>query len=97
MDALQEMLYKELRQAEQEVFHSLQKKNCNHKIKPILVEELNDLRTALKKIENGKYGLCEISGELIPSELLHIMPTLKSTNDLRNLEAYCRKPLHIYS
>jgi RNA polymerase-binding transcription factor DksA len=94
MDAMHEMLYEELRQSEQEVLHSLEKKNHDQQLTLIFEEELADIRSAIDKVKNGNFGLCEISGELIPGELLKLVPTLKSLNDFSNLEIYYRKPLH---
>ncbi|MCQ6279734.1 hypothetical protein [Bacillus sp. EB600] len=94
MDAMHEMLYEELRQSEKEVLHSLEKKNHDQQLTLIFEEELADIRSAIEKVKNGNFGLCEISGELIPGELLKSLPTLKSINDLSNLENYYRKPLH---
>lgn len=35
---------------------------------------LNDIDVALKKIEEGTYGICEITGEVIPKKRLIAMP-----------------------
>lgn len=35
-----------------------------------LEERYNDIKNALKKIENGKYGICEVCGEQIEEERL---------------------------
>ncbi|MDP4105519.1 MAG: TraR/DksA C4-type zinc finger protein [Bacillota bacterium] len=94
MDALHEMLYEELRQTEQEVLQSLQKKDANHRLKSILEAELDDIQSAIKKVNNGSYGLCEFSGDLIPEELLKIVPTIKSIEDLGNFKTFYRKPLY---
>ena len=94
MDALHEMLYDELRQTEQEVLQSLQNKDANHRLKSILEEELEDIQSAIRKVKNGNYGLCEFSGELIPEELLKSVPTLKSVHDLGNFKSFYRKPLY---
>jgi RNA polymerase-binding transcription factor DksA len=94
MDALHEMLYEELRLTEQEVLWSLKQKVRNHQLKAILEEELDDIRSALNKVQNGNYGLCEISGELIPGEWLKLVPTLKSVHDLGKFKSFFRKPLY---
>jgi RNA polymerase-binding transcription factor DksA len=94
MNALQEMLYEELRQSEQEVLQSLEQKDRNHRLIKILEEELEDIRSALQKVKNGNYGLCEISGEFIPVEFLKLIPTLKSVHDLGNFKTFFRKPLY---
>jgi RNA polymerase-binding transcription factor DksA len=94
MDAMHEMLYVELRQSEKEVLQSLQQKDRNHPLQAILEEELEDIRSAITKVENGNYGLCEISGELIPEKLLNVIPTLKSVHDIGQCKTFCRKPLY---
>ncbi|CAM4164449.1 hypothetical protein BAMA_11945 [Bacillus manliponensis] len=38
-------------------------------------KQLEDVNHALKKIEMGTYGICEVSGEKIPVERLEAMPT----------------------
>ncbi|UOY94391.1 TraR/DksA C4-type zinc finger protein [Ectobacillus sp. JY-23] len=38
-------------------------------------KQLNDVNHALEKIENGQYGICEVSGEEIPLERLEAIPT----------------------
>ncbi|WP_088066408.1 TraR/DksA C4-type zinc finger protein [Gottfriedia luciferensis] len=43
-----------------------------------LRNELTDVNIALQKIENGTYGICEISGEEIPLERLEALPTAKA-------------------
>jgi RNA polymerase-binding transcription factor DksA len=94
MDALYKMLCEELRLSEQEVIQSLKHKGCEHQLKTILEEELEDIRAALTKVKNGNYGLCEISGELIPGELLKAVPTLKTLEDFGYFKTYYRKPLY---
>jgi YteA family regulatory protein len=44
-----------------------------------LRSELTDVNEALQKIENGTFGICEISGEEIPYERLEALPTAKTT------------------
>lgn len=43
-----------------------------------LRNELIDVNVALEKIENGTYGICEVSGEEIPFERLQALPTAKA-------------------
>ena len=35
---------------------------------------IRDLRAALIRIENGTYGICQVTGKLIPKERLKIVP-----------------------
>ncbi len=84
MDQLYFEIYSELRITKQELIDKIQ--TCSLLVKPFIEEELNDIETALKKLENGTYGTCEVSGELIPSELLYVVPTLKSMEDCKTLQ-----------
>jgi RNA polymerase-binding transcription factor DksA len=94
MNALYESLYMELRQTEQEIKQSLQKRQEKDWLSSILRDELTDIAITIRKIEKGKYGQSEVSGELLPEKLLKTIPTLKSLNDLQCLNSYYRKPLH---
>jgi hypothetical protein len=85
MDPHQIEIYSELRKTKQELMEKLQVGNSSNLIKPYIEDELKDIETALHKLENGTYGTCEISGELIPEDLLTIVPTLKSIDDCRTL------------
>jgi RNA polymerase-binding transcription factor DksA len=43
-----------------------------------LEPQLNDVKLALKKIEEGTYGICEISGEPIEKERLEANPSART-------------------
>lgn len=53
-------------------------------------KQLMDTKHALEKIREGTYGICEVSGELIPLERLEAMPTattcIEHTTNKLNLE-----------
>lgn len=93
MDALQEKLFLELRQTQEEIVQSLKNKEKNQWIMAILEEELIDINAAIEKIENGNYGQCDDSGEPFPDYLLKIMPTIKSIKDRETMEHFYRKPI----
>ena len=40
---------------------------------------IRDLKNALIRIENGTYGICRISGDLIPKERLRVVPHATTT------------------
>ncbi|MFN7250918.1 MAG: TraR/DksA C4-type zinc finger protein [Anaerobacillus sp.] len=42
-------------------------------------QEYEDVVVALEKIENGTYGVCEVSGQEIPLERLQALPTARTT------------------
>jgi len=91
MDPQQFEIYSELRQTKQELKEKLQNVNCSSLIKPLIEDEIKDIETALTKLEKGTYGTCEISGELIPDDLLSIIPTLKSMDDCKTIHYVIHK------
>ncbi|MCM3569136.1 hypothetical protein [Neobacillus mesonae] len=93
MNALQEKMFLELRQTKLELEQSLKKKDKSDWLAVILKAELEDVDNALAKIENGKYGQCEMSGELLPEDLLHMIPTVKTLKDSENVETFYKKPI----
>ncbi|QED47469.1 hypothetical protein [Cytobacillus dafuensis] len=93
MDAKAEALYSELRKIRQELIERLEYKDASSLIRPIIQEELSDIEDTLNKIEMGLYGKCEISGELIPEELLEMVPTIKTLDDCFKIDGYFRKAL----
>jgi RNA polymerase-binding transcription factor DksA len=92
MNAMQEKLFLELRQTKEEIENSL-KKQKQQWLTSILKAELKDINTAIQKVEDGKYGQCEISGEFIPEDLLKMIPTIRSVKDTEDLEHFYKKPL----
>ncbi|MDP4085391.1 MAG: hypothetical protein Q8934_12360 [Bacillota bacterium] len=94
MNAFYETLYLELRQIEQEIKKSLQKRNQQAWLTQLIKEELQDIESSISKFEKGNFGQCEISGELIPEDLLKVIPTLKTKNEFQNIESFYRKPFH---
>ncbi|NWQ43895.1 hypothetical protein MLOOGBEN_24645 [Bacillus sp. EB106-08-02-XG196] len=92
MNAMQEQLFWELRKTQIEILKSLNNKQKNEWMIPILEDELADISTAIQKLEEGNFGQCETSGEPLPEHLLKIMPTIKSSKDSDNLEHFYKKP-----
>jgi RNA polymerase-binding transcription factor DksA len=93
MDNVQQQLFLELRQTQVEILYSLKNKRKEEWLTSILEAELADIALAIEKLENGSYGQCEISGELLPNDLLKNMPTIKSARDTENLDFFYRKPI----
>ncbi|WP_066318279.1 hypothetical protein [Bacillus sp. FJAT-29814] len=93
MNAMQEKLFIELRQTKTEIEHSLKTKSKQDWLTKILEEELEDIDHAIQKIQAGKFGECEISGELLPEELIQLMPTIRSKKDSDLLDQYCKIPI----
>jgi len=94
MEAFEQKLYLELRKSRTELMMQLSNSKGSPLVKPLIEEELRDINTAILKLENGTYGRCELSGELLPSELLEMVPTLKSMEDCGLLETFLCKPLY---
>ena len=50
---------------------------------------LQDITDALKRLDRGVYGICELSGDLIPAERLEVLPFARCTvSAQRNKERY---------
>jgi RNA polymerase-binding transcription factor DksA len=94
MNAMQEELFWELRKTQLEIVRSLRNKQKNEWIVTVLEDELEDITTAIQKLEEGNFGQCETSGEPIPEYLLKIMPTIKTSRDSVILEHFYRKPIN---
>ena len=84
-------IYSELRKTKQELIQRLENENCSLLVKPYIEGELDDIETALKKLESGTFGTCEISGEIMPEHLLSMVPTLKSIEDCKMMSYFFRK------
>ncbi|MFO1445828.1 hypothetical protein KDN24_22040 [Bacillus sp. Bva_UNVM-123] len=87
-------LYSELRTTKMELQKSLEDESCSPLIKPIIKAELHDIESTLQKLEKGNFGICELSGELMPMDLLMNVPTLKSLKDCNELDRYYRKGIY---
>mgnify|MGYP000980178435 CR=1 FL=1 len=94
MDAKFHGLYSELRNTKKELIGRLSEKELSAAIESIIIEEIKDIESAIQKMNTGIYGKCEISGELIPLEVLHVMPTIKTMDDIEDLGPYFRKPFY---
>ncbi|WP_147531980.1 TraR/DksA family transcriptional regulator [Bacillus marasmi] len=94
MEAKLAKLYTELRTTSEELLKRMESSNGSNEIQEILKEELNDIEATMVKIKTGQYGICEMSGEMIPAEVLKIMPTIKSLKDIEGLNSFFRKPIN---
>ena len=83
-------IYSELRKTKEELIQRLENENCSLLARPYIEGELDDIETALKKLESGTYGTCEISGEIMPEHLLSMVPTLKSMEDCKMMSYFFR-------
>lgn len=53
---------------------SVQEWEMNYSLKQDVERRLKSLRTALEKLERGKYAICEVCGKPIDPERLAILP-----------------------
>lgn len=81
-------VYSELRITKEEIMKRLQNEQCSPLVRPFIESELKDIDKALSKINEGTFGTCEISGELIPEDLLSVIPTLKSMEDCKTVSYF---------
>lgn len=58
-------------------------------------EDLRDVELALYKMRQGRYGICEETGKLIPFKLLKILPTARTIYDFSVCHYFERKTVPI--
>ncbi|HWJ78967.1 MAG TPA: hypothetical protein VNR61_12915 [Niallia sp.] len=93
MNAMIEKLYTELRLTQIELATTLRIKR-DSKITKYIEDELRDVEESMRKLENGNYGMCEMSGELLPSDLLQTIPIIRTKEDIDGIYSYFRKSIH---
>ena len=84
----------ELRRTKQELIEGLRLVDQSSPILDYIKAELDDVDRAIVKLEAGDFGKCEMSGELLPEGLIGMVPTARTEEDLKLMEAYLRKPLY---
>ncbi len=87
-------IYEELRRTKEELLDRLQKADKNSPILSYIKAELDDVELALMKMEAGDFGRCEMSGEFLPDGLIGMVPTARTEEDIKMMEAFLRKPLY---
>ena len=88
-----EKLYTELRLTQIELSTTL-RVNRQSKIIKYIEDELRDVEESMRKLENGDFGMCEMSGELLPTDLLTLIPTIRTKNDINGINSFYRKSFH---
>lgn len=63
---------------ENEIADKMEELDENKAILDQLEPQLNEVRTALRKVENGTYGICEVSGHPIERERLEANPSART-------------------
>ncbi|WP_088105021.1 TraR/DksA C4-type zinc finger protein [Halalkalibacter urbisdiaboli] len=58
-----------------------------------LRNEYEDILHALEKLDNGTYGICEVSGKPIPLERLEAYPTARTLVEYHNQELSQHRPI----
>lgn len=86
-------IYSELRIIKMELEARLEKESGTSFMKTIIKEELRDIDRALERIASGHFGLCELSGENIPQDLLLMVPTITTMGDVNVMDRYYCKPI----
>lgn len=64
---------------EEDVADAMENFETNSAILDNLELRLRDVNDALKKIEDGKYGICEVSGEQIEEDRLNANPAARTS------------------
>ncbi len=62
-------------------------------LQEMLEREYHDVNKALKKIEDGTYGICEVTGETIPYERLEANPTATTVIDYAQSHVSKQRPI----
>ena len=93
MNSTVEKLYTELRLTQIELATTLRVKR-DSKINKYIEEELKDVEETMQKLESGNFGMREMSGELLPFDLLEMIPTIRTKSDINSIQSYYRKSIH---
>jgi RNA polymerase-binding transcription factor DksA len=64
---------------ENEVADKMEELEENKAILKQLEPQINEVKAALKRIEDGTYGICEVSGESIEKERLEANPSARTS------------------
>ncbi|MFA7081053.1 MAG: TraR/DksA C4-type zinc finger protein [Bacteroidales bacterium] len=70
---------------------SVQSKEENSNMASRQQKFIKDLEAALVRIDSKTYGICRISGELIPKERLRLVPHATLTVDAKNKESQMKR------
>ena len=67
-----------------EVADKMEELEENRAILQQLEPQLNEVKSALQRIEDGKYGICEVSGKSIERERLEANPSARTSIKFMN-------------
>ncbi|RDI47530.1 hypothetical protein [Falsibacillus pallidus] len=82
MEETKKRLYQQLIESHIELNQHL---SVHPLVKHYIEQEKNDIKHALSKFENDTFGICEFSGELIPLDIMHHLPTIRNTNEWKEI------------
>lgn len=86
-------LYMELREMRHELLNGLKEKKGRESLIPLMKAEINDINRALQKLEEGKYGICEVTGKEIEKDLLMAIPLMQSITEVEEISKYLHKAI----
>lgn len=69
---------------EGDVAEGIERREGNNAIMNKLERQLVDVKSALKKIDEGRYGICEVGGEQIETDRLEANPSAKTCKEHMN-------------
>lgn len=85
-------LYDELHLIKKELTDKIEEQGNNQDIITYyMAAELMDVKTAIKKLDDGSFGQCEFSGEPLPFEWMVTIPTLKTKEDVTLIQSFFKK------
>ncbi|MBA4537590.1 hypothetical protein H1Z61_10720 [Bacillus aquiflavi] len=88
-------LYNELHKMKKELLtKQLDGKKMSDTVAVMINEEISDIEQAINKIDSGTFGRCETSNELIPFEILSIIPTIRTKKDVEVIRKHFKKSLN---
>ncbi|RLQ95811.1 hypothetical protein [Falsibacillus albus] len=84
MDNQKQQVYRQLKQAHLDLEAH---QTSNVLVRHFIEQEKLDVAYALEKWEKGTFGICEMSGELIPFEMIHFLPTIRTKDEWTSIQA----------
>lgn len=70
---------------EDDSVHEIEEFIVNQSVKASYEKELRDVESALKRIENGTYGICKYTGDKIDENRLRARPTSNSSAEVKSV------------
>ncbi len=64
-------------------------------VRKMIEDEIRDVRYALGRADMNSFATCEMSGELIPFELMKMNPTSSTLQEMNDWRKYGKVHLHL--